>query len=78
MFSPLWDLSQQPQTTDAKPAAADAKRNSTGLADRVKDLEFALQRMVLLSQSLWELVRQRSGLTDDELREMIQEIDLRD
>lgn len=44
----------------------------------VKELQRQLERMSLLNQALWELVRERLNLRDADLERMAQEIDLRD
>lgn len=46
--------------------------------DRLRELEFTVQRMALASQAMWELVRETTGITEDQLRERMHEIDLRD
>jgi hypothetical protein len=78
MFNFIWDLQQQGQIHEAQADAAEAKRRVRSQADQVRDLEFSLHRMTLVSQALWELLRERYGLTEEELVAKIKEIDLRD
>ena len=47
-------------------------------ASHVRSLEFELERLRLLNQALWELIREKLGLQDMELENKAQEIDLRD
>lgn len=44
----------------------------------VKLLRAQVERMALLNQALWELLRERLGLSDAELERMAQEVDMRD
>lgn len=45
---------------------------------RIKDLEHHIGRLSLMNQALWELLRERAHLTDDQLLEKAHEIDMRD
>jgi len=48
------------------------------LRHEVRDLREQICKMALMNQALWELLRNRLQLTDDDLANMAQEIDLRD
>ncbi|MBL9156443.1 MAG: zinc ribbon domain-containing protein [Verrucomicrobiales bacterium] len=56
---------------DARSTARDAEREVAALQRRVDFLTIA-------SQALWEIVRERMGLSDQQILERIKEIDLRD
>lgn len=45
---------------------------------RVRDLEHQVGRLSLMCQALWELLRERAKLSDEQLQERAKEIDLRD
>ncbi|MBL8889019.1 MAG: hypothetical protein JNL67_03515 [Planctomycetaceae bacterium] len=62
-------------------AAADAQRAASQARDaeqRVKALEESLAKTLLICESLLEILRERSGLTEDDLYQKLREIDLRD
>lgn len=62
-------------------AAADAQRAATQARDaeqRVKALEHSLAKTMLICESLWEILRDRVGVSDEILFEKIREVDLRD
>jgi hypothetical protein len=62
-------------------AAADAQRAASQARDaeqRVKALEESLAKTMLICESLWEILRERAGVTDETLFEKIREVDLRD
>jgi hypothetical protein len=44
----------------------------------VKELRHQVERLSLLNQALWELIRDKAGLTDADLERVAGEIDLRD
>lgn len=78
MMEFLWDLHQQKAITDAQVEASAAKRAARQGSDRVNELEASVQRLTLVSQALWELLRDRTGLSETELVAKISEVDLRD
>ena len=44
----------------------------------VRDLENRLDRLTLICQALWELLKERGELTEEDLAVKVREIDLRD
>jgi len=44
----------------------------------IRDLQHQVQRLQLLNQALWELLRNKLSLTDDELAGKAHEVDMRD
>lgn len=59
-------------------AGASAERHANDALDRVRQVEGELARLHLVCRAMWELVRERSDLTDDELIARIREVDLSD
>jgi len=55
-----------------------AKSNISSLSSEVQYLRDELLRLYLITESLWELLKNKFGVTDSELKDIIQEIDLRD
>jgi len=59
--------------------AASAKQDLTPqLVAQMREMEHQLARMTLLNQAMWELIRNRLNLTDQDFENMVREIDLRD
>ena len=52
--------------------------DKTILRGRVDELEDRVARLQLLTQALWELVRDRFEVADEDLMELAYEIDVRD
>lgn len=48
------------------------------LQTQVRALSDRLDRMALISQTMWELLRERTNLTNEEIVAKMEEIDLRD
>lgn len=74
----MWDIWQ-----DIKLVESDVQQAQTdGKVDRVQSETVQLQRqidkMALVSQALFELLKEKTGITDAELRRKIREVDQRD
>jgi predicted hydrocarbon binding protein len=63
--------------------------HASGTAERVKSKTYALQRRIrvleanlakalLVSETLWEFIKENHNLTDEQLRKKVNEVDLRD
>ena len=58
--------------------AAEAKRETSGVRRSVDELQAKLDRTLLACEALWTLVRDKLGVTDVELLDRINQIDLSD
>lgn len=58
--------------------ASEAKVQAEQAVDRLRELEVTVSHMALACQAMWELLRERGGITDAELLAKIKEVDLRD
>lgn len=78
----LWDLFQQSQISGlesrASRAEAVAARAASESSRRVDDLEDRLDRMALVNTALFEIMCAKLGVTSEEIKSKIQEVDLRD
>ena len=68
-------------------AASNNKAVTTGqtasrLAKEVRtqneEIKFDVEKLFMITQALWEILKHQHGYTDEQLEEMIQHIDLRD
>lgn len=62
---------------DPGPRAAERSQQADAQA-RVRDLEHEVDRLKLLNQALWELLREKLPVTDAELEQRISVVDMRD
>ncbi|MBT9568352.1 MAG: zinc ribbon domain-containing protein [Thiobacillus sp.] len=78
----LWDLLQQGQIGQANATAESAKQSSANNAERlhkeVLRLEARMERLAIITQGLWELLREKADLTEKDIEAKIAEIDIRD
>lgn len=74
----LWEAYQQGQISQAQSAAARAQSKADRYADDIQRIQRSCERLVIGCQAMWELLRERTDLTDADLEEKILEIDLRD
>ena len=58
--------------------ASKAQSDANAAMTDIRYLRFQVDRLSLLNQALWELIRERANLTDADLERLAQEIDLRD
>ena len=77
MFDLLWDLHQQRRINDAEGRADDAARQAGDAGRELADLRRSVERLALANAALWELLRDRLKLGDQELLDKMQDIDLR-
>jgi hypothetical protein len=78
MIDILIDLYQQGRIREAENSAQRAGDKAGDLQSEVRSLADRLDRLTLVSQAMWELLRERTNLSNDQIVAKIQEIDLRD
>ncbi|MBI1318657.1 MAG: hypothetical protein GC168_06880 [Candidatus Hydrogenedens sp.] len=62
----------------AQSAAAQANTQATANRTEIRELTEQVERLSLLNQALWELLSEKTGLTDADLERRARDIDLRD
>ena len=62
----------------AEAASEQAKRTAADARSRGESLRFDVEKLLMITEALWEILKREHGYTDDQLVEVIQEIDLRD
>jgi hypothetical protein len=72
------DFVQQRIIHGARRDASEARRDAREARTSLSQLEERVGRLTLACTAMWELLRQHTGLTDQQLVEVIQEVDLRD
>lgn len=74
----IWDTYQQGQISSANETATRAANKADTVANELGRLSRRIERLSLCCQALWELSREKHGLTEEELQNRILQIDLRD
>jgi hypothetical protein len=57
---------------------ADTDRRVTGTGDKLRELEQRYERMSLVTNALWQLLKAHTGLTDADLKKYVEKVDLSD
>jgi len=58
--------------------SAAAKSKASQAAERVRILEANLAKVLMINEALWEILRDKLGLTEEDLNAKLYEIDMRD
>ncbi len=74
----LWEMYQQRGIHAAKSSASRAESKAQNVGRTIQLLEGKVDALALTCQAMWELLRDRSKLTEDDLIAKVNEIDLRD
>ena len=69
---------QQEQIREAQTDAMKANTKVDEFSNRVREMEVTINRMALACQAMWEVLRARTGITEQELLDKMHEVDLRD
>ncbi|MBI2421653.1 MAG: hypothetical protein HYV27_02405 [Candidatus Hydrogenedentes bacterium] len=56
----------------------EARAEAVTYQANIKELQHQVERLSLMNQAMWELIRERAGLTDADLEAKAREVDLRD
>ena len=64
--------------TQAAMAARSANRAAAEVRTKNEMIQFDIEKLFMITEALWEILKYHHGYTDDQLTQMIQDIDLRD
>ena len=74
----FWELYQQSQIHQAKSDASRAEHKSSSIERELRQIYDRIDSLALTCQAMWELIRERTSLTDEDIESRMQAIDLRD
>lgn len=74
----VWDYHQHNRIRDAQAEARLGASSAESARSEVAELGAAVDRLTLANQAMWELLREKSGLSDADLAARVEEIDMRD
>ncbi len=77
-MGPIWMGSRSQRTYEAAVQAEDSKMAADDALGRVQELEWKVNKLMLVNHALFELASQRLGITETDLLNKMNEIDLRD
>jgi hypothetical protein len=73
-----FDIHQYGQINRALTAQAETTRRVANTQDQLRRLEQRYERMRLVTNALWQLLKDHTGLTDSDLKRFIEKVDLAD
>jgi|GEM_PF-5821749 len=74
----MWDIFQEIRLNDQSARQADSDSTLRRTSLDLDDLARQIRKMALVNQALYELLKERTGISDEDLRRRIREIDVRD
>lgn len=77
-FFSMLDLVQQRQINQLKVDVKVAGQRSVNAQLEVQHLQTENEALKLVTASMWQLIKQRLGVSDDDLKEMVEAVDLLD
>ena len=77
-MSMLWGMRDSIRIRQASAAADTATARAQRADTRTQDLEVRLEKLTLVCSAMWELLAERAELTEADLLDKVQDIDLRD
>ncbi len=77
-FIDIFDVYQQGRIGGLGSLQADTDRRVTNTGDKLRELEQRYERMNLVTNALWQLLKAHTGLTDADLKKYIEKVDLAD
>ena len=77
-MSLIWEMYQQNQIAKAESTAQHSAEKAVDAAATVQAFQEKIDKLVLINMAVWELLKESSDVTEDDLIEKIKEIDLSD
>jgi hypothetical protein len=77
-FIDIFDVYLQAQISGLGSLQAETDRRVTSTGDKLCELEQRYERMSLVTNALWQLLKAHTGLTDVDLKKYIEKVDLAD
>ena len=74
----LWEAYQQTKIAGAELTADRAMSKADRYAADIANMQRQVDRLTLACQAMWELLRDRSGLSEEDIESKMREIDARD
>jgi hypothetical protein len=78
MNDTFWEFRQNQRIADAQSTGRRVEEKADDAADHVRRLMGRVDQLALINMALWSLIQERTGLTDEDLQQRMQEIDLAD
>jgi hypothetical protein len=77
-MSLFWELHQTRRIGQAETAAAGARRKVASAKQEIAVLRARCDKLLMVCEALWTILRDKHGLTDEDLINRVNDIDLQD
>jgi len=74
----MWDIWQEMRLNENRQRQDSVERDVRKSDGELAELQRQVDKIALVNQALYELLRARTGITDEDLRRKIREVDMRD
>lgn len=74
----IFDIYQEGKIAGLEALQANNSQRITSASDRLTDLEMRYERMRLVTNALWALLKEHTSLTDGDLKRFIEKVDMVD
>ena len=81
MFNPMfagWAATEMARRNAEATTAENAQREARDAKSRLELLQADVERLLMITEALWTVLKQQHGLTDEDLAKLVADIDLRD
>lgn len=78
MFTPMGFGLSHGQDAGARLAANSANAAARDVKNEADELRFEIERLLMITEALWSMVKDQHGYNDDQLIAKVAEIDMRD
>jgi hypothetical protein len=69
---------QMARANRAQTAGEQASRTASDVRTQNESIQFDIEKLFMITEALWAILKDQHGYTDDQLGQMIEDIDLRD
>ena len=69
---------QMARNNQAQLAVESASRTAEDVRRQNESMQYDIEKLFMITEALWIILKDRHGYTDDQLAQMLQDIDLRD
>ena len=69
---------QMSRANKAQTTGQEAHRTANRVRTEQQGMKMDIEKLFMITEALWEILKHQHGYTDEQLIEMVQEIDLRD
>ena len=78
MYGLFWEFRQSQRIGQAEAEAERGRSKAAEARREAQDVDARLDKLTLACMAMWELVKEKTGLTEEDLMERVRQIDLSD